>query len=267
VADIRDQAAAEKLVRGCDVIFNMAGQVSHIDSVKDPYQDLEINCRAQLSLLEACRRRNPGAKVLFAGTRQVYGIPSAPSVDEKHPLRPMDINGIHKMAGEYYHLLYHRLYGLRAVSLRLTNTYGPRQLMKHNRQGFIAWFVRKAVEGGTISLYGGGGQRRDLNHVEDVVDAFLLAAVHDRADGQVYNLGAPRSVSLRAIAETLVRLSGRGSVTRAPFPPDHKRIDIGSYHADTAKIRRELGWTPRIPLEQGLRETVAFYQAHRGRYW
>lgn len=266
ISDIRDRASIERLVRGQEFIFNMAGQVSHIDSVTDPFTDLEINCRAQLSLLEACRRHNPGVKVLFASTRQVYGVPSTHTVAEDHPLHPTDVNGIHKEAGEHYHLLYHRLYGVRATALRLTNTYGPRQLMKHNRQGFIAWFVRLAIEGGDIPLFGGGRQHRDMNHVEDVVDAFLLAA-DEKADGEVYNLGTDRSVSLRRIAEMLVRLSGRGRWHAVPFPPEKKRIDIGSYHADISKIRRELGWRPRIDLEEGLRETLAFYGTNRSHYW
>ncbi len=147
IADIRQQTTMNYLVRGRDVIFNLAGQVSHIDSMRDPYTDLEINCRSQLTMLEACRQHNPGVKVVFAGTRQVYGRPDSLPVDETHLVRPTDVNGINKAAGEYYHLVYNNVFGVRACSLRLTNVYGPRQLIRHNRQGFIGWFIRLALEG------------------------------------------------------------------------------------------------------------------------
>ncbi|MDH4209537.1 MAG: NAD-dependent epimerase/dehydratase family protein, partial [Anaerolineae bacterium] len=186
VADVRDVSGMNYLVQGQDYIFNLAGQVSHVDSMSDPYTDLEINCRSQLSLLEACRRNNPAVKVIYASTRQIYGVPDYLPVDEKHLLHPTDVNGINKMAGEWYHILYSHVYGIRATSLRLTNTYGPRQLMKHSRQGFIGWFIRLAIDGQEISLYGDGRQVRDLNYVDDAVEAFLLAGAKDNVNGQVY---------------------------------------------------------------------------------
>src|SRR3989441_2257677 len=179
IADVRQQSTMNYLVRDCDVIFNLAGQVSHIDSMQDPYTDLEINCRAQLSLLEACRRNNPSAKVVYAGTRQVDGRADTSLVSEAHLVRPTDINGINKAAGEYYHLVYNNVFGIRACSLRLTNVYGPRQLIRHNRQGFIGWFIRLALEGQEIEIYGDGTQVRDFVYVEDVADAVLRAGAND----------------------------------------------------------------------------------------
>jgi len=267
VADVRDASGMNYLVRGQDYIFNLAGQVSHIDSMSDPYTDLEINCRSQLSLLEACRRNNPSVKVIYASTRQIYGVPDYLPVDEKHLLHPTDVNGINKMAGEWYHILYSNVYGIRATSLRLTNTYGPRQLMKHNRQGFIGWFIRLAIDSEEISLYGDGRQLRDLNYVEDVVEAFLLAGAMEMVNGNVYNLGGLEPVSLLHIVETLMELCPLASYRLVPFPPEKKRIDIGDYYGDYTKIRETLGWQPRVPLREGLARTIEYYRQHKERYW
>jgi len=267
IADVRDASGMNYLVRGQDYIFNLAGQVSHVDSMSDPYTDLEINCRSQLSLLEACRRNNPTVKVIYASTRQIYGVPDYLPVDEKHLLHPTDVNGINKMAGEWYHILYSNVYGIRATSLRLTNTYGPRQLMKHNRQGFIGWFIRLATDGEEISLYGDGRQLRDLNYVDDVVEAFLLAGVMETVNGHVYNLGGPEPVSLLQIVEMLLELCPQASYKLVPFPPEKKRIDIGDYYGDYSKIRAALGWEPRVSLREGLSRTVDFYRKYKGHYW
>ncbi|MGQ9492158.1 MAG: NAD-dependent epimerase/dehydratase family protein [Anaerolineae bacterium] len=272
IADVRDVSGMNYLVRGQDYLFNLAGQVSHIDSMQDPYTDLEINCRAQLSILEACRHSNPGIKVVYASTRQVYGAPEYLPVDEKHLLRPTDVNGINKMAGEWYHILYNNVYGIRAVSLRLTNTYGPRLLMKHNRQGFVAWFIRQAIDNEEIQIFGNGLQVRDLNYVDDVVEAMLLAAIYDGANGRIFNLGNTPPVSLLEFVQVLLEVCqefgvGKGGYRLVPFPPDKKRIDIGDYYADYSKIRRILGWEPRVPLREGLRRTVAYYMQYREYYW
>ena len=265
IADVRGHGM-EYLVQGQDVLFNLAGQVSHLDSMTDPLTDLEINCRSQLSLLEAVRRGNPSLKIVYAGTRQIYGKPQYLPVDEKHPLHPTDVNGINKISGEMYHLVYHSVYGIRASSLRLTNTYGPRQLIKHNRQGFIGWFMRKAVLGEEIQVFGDGAQKRDFNHVDDVVAAFLLAGARDEADGRVFNLGASPPHTLKDLAETLVELAGGGGVRLVPFPEDRKRIDIGDFYADTSLIRQTLGWEAKVPLREGLKGTLEFYRQNQEHY-
>jgi UDP-glucose 4-epimerase len=272
IADVRDVSGMNHLVRGHDYLFNLAGQVSHIDSMHDPYTDLEINCRAQLSILEACRYNNPDIKIVYASTRQVYGAPEYLPVDEKHLLRPTDVNGINKMAGEWYHILYNNVYGIRAVSLRLTNTYGPRLLMRHSRQGFVAWFIRLAIDNQQIQIFGDGRQVRDLNYIDDVVEALLLAAVYDGANGRIFNLGNTPPVSLLEFVHTLLDVCqelgvGEGGYQLVPFPPDKKRIDIGDYYADYSKMQKTLGWTPVVGLREGLRRTVAYYTEHRQHYW
>ncbi len=265
IADVRGHGM-EYLVKGQEVLFNLAGQVSHLDSMVDPFTDLEINCRSQLSILEAVRKGNPEIKIVYAGTRQVYGKPQYLPVDEKHLLNPTDVNGINKISGELYHLVYHSVYGIRASSLRLTNTYGPRQLIKHNRQGFIGWFVRKAALGEEIQVFGDGTQKRDFNHVDDVVDAFLRAGATDASDGGVFNLGDAHPVSLLELVKLLIEMAGDGSWKLVPFPAERKRIDIGDFYADTTRVRKALGWEARVPLRKGLAETVAWYRAHKEHY-
>jgi UDP-glucose 4-epimerase len=266
VADIRHQAALNHLVRDREIIFNLAGQVSHIDSMRDPETDLEINCRAQLMLLEACRRHNPSTKVVFAGTRQVYGRPASLPVDETHIVRPTDINGVNKAAGEYYHLVYNNVFNVRACSLRLTNVYGPRQLVKHNRQGFIGWFVRLAVEGREIQIYGDGSQLRDFVYVDDAVDAFLRAGASDGVNGEVFNVGGFEPIRHRDLVQLLIETAGSGRVSFVEWPSDKKAIDIGSFYSDSGKFREATGWTPTVPLREGLRRTVEFYRAHLPKY-
>ena len=266
IADVRDPYSMRALVQGQDVIFNLAGQVSHIDSMTDPFTDLEINARSQLSILEACRYENPEVKIVYAGTRQQYGKPRYLPLDEDHLQAPTDVNGVNKLAGEWYHIVYHTAYGLRTTSLRLTNTYGPRQLIKHNRQGFIGWFVRLAVEGHTIQLYGDGRQLRDLTYVDDVVDAFLLAGSSDAANGRVYNLGGPAPISLYELACTIVELAGRGDVRLVPWPEERKKIDIGDVYSSYGRIQAELGWQPTTALRDGLARTLAYYGEHLQRY-
>ena len=266
VADIRQQSTMNYLVRDRDVIFNLAGQVSHIDSMRDPYTDLEINCRSQLTVLEACRKHNPRVKVVFAGTRQVYGRPKSLPVDETHLVEPTDVNGINKAAGEYYHLVYNNVFGVRACSLRLTNVYGPRQLIKHNRQGFIGWFIRLAVENQTIQIYGDGSQLRDFVYVDDAADAFLRAGASDACNGEVFNVGGDRPISHRELTTLLVDRAGTGAVRYVEWPAEQKAIDIGSFYADSSKFTRATGWTPSVALGDGLARTVAFYREHLHHY-
>lgn len=265
VADVRDWPRLPALIKGQDFLFNLAGQTSHLDSMTDPQTDLDINCRAQLAILEACRQHNPGIRIVFASTRQIYGRPDALPVAETHPLRPVDVNGINKLAGESFHLLYARVHGIRATALRLTNTIGPRMRIKDARQTFVGVWIRRLLEGAPIEVWG-GGQMRDFTYVDDAVDAFLLAAAHDSAIGKVYNLGGPPPVSLQQLAEMLVALNRGGVVAIRPFPADRQRIDIGDYYADDRRIRRELGWRPRTDLRTALRRTLTYYRAARRHY-
>ncbi|NOY59696.1 MAG: NAD-dependent epimerase/dehydratase family protein [Calditrichaeota bacterium] len=267
VADIRDQYSMNYLVKDQDYVFNLAGQVSHIDSMEDPFTDLEINCKSQLSILEACRHHNPNVKIIFAGTRQQYGKPDYVPVDENHLLHPTDVNGINKMAGEWYHILYNNVYGIKATSLRLTNTYGPRQLMKHGRQGFVSVFVRQIIEGETIKIFGDGKQIRDFNYIDDVVDAFLLAAAYDDCDGHVYNLGGDEPMMLIDFVKLLIQVAGGGEYEIVPFPKEKKRIDIGDYYGDYRRIRATLGWQYHTHMRTGLKKTIAYYRKYKEHYW
>jgi len=265
-ADMRDDSVMNHLVGGVDYIFNLAGSVSHLDSMTFPQRDLELNCQAQLALLEACRSFNPHVKIVFTSTRQVYGKPLYLPLDEQHRVSPLDINGINKLAAEYYHLLYQRVYGMRAVCLRLTNTYGPRQLLRHDRQGFIPWFIRAALTGGEIELFGDGRQKRDMNYVDDVVEALLLAGADESCEGEILNLGGDEPVMLSELAAELISITGRGTVRSTPFPTERQLIDIGNCYSSYKKINTALGWRPRTPLREGLRRTVEFYREH-GRYY
>ena len=265
ISDVRDQHSMRYLVQGQDYLFNLAGQTSHMDSMEDPGTDLEINCRAQLSILEACRRYNPRIKVVFASTRQIYGKPDYLPVDEKHLLRPVDVNGINKMAGEWYHILYNNVYELRACALRLTNTIGPRMRIKDARQTFLGVWVRLLLEGKTFEVWG-GEQLRDFTYVDDVVDAFLLAAASEEANGEVFNLGCERVIGLKALADLLVEVNGGGRYEIRSFPPDRKRIDIGDYYADYSRIRSVLEWEPKVSLREGLARTVAFFRDNLAHY-
>jgi len=266
IADIRQGTTMNYLVRGREVIFNLAGQVSHIDSMRDPHTDLEINCRSQLTLLEACRQHNPSTKVVYAGTRQIYGKPDRLPVDESQLVRPTDINGINKAAGEQYHLVYNNVFGIRACSLRLTNVYGPRQLIRHNRQGFIGWFVRMALEGREIQIYGDGSQIRDFVYVDDACDAFLRAGCDDATNGGVFNVGGSEPIAHRELVALLLEASGRGTMRFVEWPEDKRRIDIGSFYSDSTRMTTTTGWTPLVTLRAGLAATLSYYRDHFDRY-
>jgi UDP-glucose 4-epimerase len=267
VCDVRDPFAMTYLLQGKDYLFNLAGQTSHMDSMTDPQTDLDINANAQLSILEACRKANPDIKIVFASTRQIYGKPDYLPVDEKHPIRPVDVNGINKLAGEWYHLLYNNVYGIRACALRLTNTYGPGMRVKDARQTFLGIWVRLLLEGKPIKVFGDGLQLRDFNFVDDCVEALLLAGASNEANGKVFNLGSSEVVSLKDLAKLLVSLVNYGTYELIPFPPKRKAIDIGNYYSDFTLIEKELGWSPKIGLENGLKKTMAYYHEHKEQYW
>jgi len=266
ISDVRDRYSMCHLVQGQDYLFNLAGQTSHIDSMEDPYTDLEINAHAQLSILEACRHNNPAIKIVFASTRQIYGRPQYLPVDESHPIRPVDVNGINKMAGEEYHLVYNNVYGIRSAILRLTNTYGPRMRIKDARQTFLGIWIRNLIEGNPIKVFGDGSQIRDFNYIDDVVDALLLTALSDDANGKVFNLGAEDKLSLAETARLLTSFYNNENFHMVPFPENRKSIDIGDYWADFGLIRRELGWSPRVPLAEGLRRTLDFFEKNINYY-
>ena len=267
LTDVRDAAAMSSLIKNRQFLFNLAGQTSHLDSMTDPMTDLNINAAAQLHILEACRLHNRDLKIVFASTRQVYGRPEYLPVDEKHPIEPVDINGINKLAGEWYHLLYNNVYQIRACALRLTNTYGPGMRVKDARQTFLGIWIRRLIEGKPIQIFGDGKQRRDFNFVTDVVEALLRAAASREADGQLFNLGHHEQISLRELASMLVEINGSGNYELVPFPDDRKAIDIGDYYADFRKIDEVLGWSPQVTLENGLKQTLEFYRANQGHYW
>jgi UDP-glucose 4-epimerase len=258
ISDVRDDHSMRYLIQGQDFLFNLAGQTSHLDSMQDPFTDLEINCHAQLSILEVCRKYNPAIKIVFASTRQIYGKPDYLPVDEKHPVRPVDVNGVNKVAGEQFHILYNNVYGIRACALRLTNTIGPRMRIKDARQTFLGIWIRLLLEGIPFEVWG-GEQLRDFTYVEDAVEAFLLAAASDAANGRIFNLGGDSVISLKALAEMLIEVNAGGDYSLLSFPPGRKQIDIGDFYSDFSQISSALGWKPKVALREALSRTLAFY--------
>jgi UDP-glucose 4-epimerase len=265
-ADVGDAAAVRDAAARADVVFNLAGQVSHVESMAKPLFDLDVNTRSQLAFLEQLREVGSEAIVVYTSTRQIFGHPRYLPVDEDHPVSPVDVNGITKWAAEQLHLLYTELYGIRATAVRLTNVYGPRQRLVGDLQGFLPIFVRRALSGEPITVFGDGGQERDCLYVDDVVDCLLLAARGGEAAGEVFNVGNDERLSLRQIAEAVVDAAGSGSIESVPWPPDRDAIDIGSYYGDSSKAKRILGWEPRTPFSEGIRKTIEFYRSRRSQY-
>ncbi len=266
ISDVRDRFSMRALVKDQDFLFNLAGQTSHLDSMHNPYADLEINCHAQISILEACRHYNPDLKLIFASTRQLYGKPDYLPVDEQHLKRPVDVNGINKMAGEWYHILYNNVYGIRSCALRLTNTYGPRMRVMDARQTFLGIWVKQAIAGAPFEVWG-GDQLRDFTYVDDCISAMLLAACNPAADGQIFNLGGQKPLALRTMAELLIEENeGRGSFEIKEFPAERKKIDIGDYYCDWTLIKEKLGWQPKVDEREGLRKTLDFYRENIAQY-
>jgi UDP-glucose 4-epimerase len=266
ITDVRDQHAMAYHIKNKDYLFNLAGQTSHIDSMLDPQNDLEINATAQLSILEACRKHNNHIKIVFASTRQLYGKPEYLPVDELHPIRPVDVNGINKLAGEWYHLLYTKVYGIRACALRLTNTYGPGMRIKDARQTFLGIWIKNIIENIPIKVFGDGLQLRDFNFITDALDALLLSAIDLKAEGEVFNLGHHQYINLKDLAELVIDIYGKGSYEIIPFPDDRKKIDIGDYYSDYSKIKNTLGWEPKVELKEGLSETINYYKTNINYY-
>lgn len=267
ISDVRDSFSVKHLVQGQEYLFNLAGQTCHNDSMTNPYTDLDINAKAQLSIVEACRHHNRDLKLIFASTRQVYGKPKQLPVDENHPINPIDVNGINKVAGEWYHLLYNKVYGIRTTVLRLTNTYGPRMRTCDARQTFLGIWIRKLIEGKPFQIFGDGKQIRDYSYVDDCVDALIRCAESQESDGQVFNLGADDPMSLNETARILSEIVENGAYERVSFPPDRKVIDIGDYYADYRKIRATVNWSPQTKFKEGMKKTIQYYQTHWPKYW
>ena len=260
LSDVRDNAAINDLIRGHDFLFNLAGQTSHLDSMNDPITDLDINAKAQLSILEACRKYNPDIRIVFASTRQIYGKPNYLPVDEKHPRHPVDVNGINKIAGEQYHILYQEVYGIESSVLRLTNTYGPRMRIRDARQTFLGIWIRNLLEGKPIQVFGDGKQRRDYNYVEDVLDALLIAATEKNAIGKAYNLGSSEPLSLEDTAKIMYQKTKVGDYQMIPFPEDRKAIDVGDFICDYSAFRDQFGWEPKVSFEDGIQRSLEYFQ-------
>ncbi len=267
ISDVRDPYAMAHFLKGVDFLFNLAGQTSHIDSMSDPKSDLEINAAAQLAILEVCRKVNPALKIVFASTRQLYGRPEYLPVDESHPIRPVDVNGINKLAGEWYHILYNNVYGIRACALRLTNTYGPGMRVQDARQTFLGIWLRLLIEGKSIKVFGDGLQLRDFNYVDDCVNALLLAGACEISNGKVYNLGSSEVTKLKDLAELLIDINGAGSCELVPFPVERKSIDIGDYYSNFDLISSDLGWQPKVGLKLGLENSLKYYRKNYKHYW
>ncbi len=267
ISDVRDPHSFKYLISGQDYLFNLAGQTSHVDSMENPETDLAINTLAQLQILEACRHYNPDVRIVFASTRQVYGRPLSIPVNEDHPLAPVDLNGVHKLAAEQYHQLFNNIYGIRSVILRLTNTYGPRMRVVDARQTFLGIWIRRVLEGKPILIFGDGEQIRDYNYIDDVVDALLLAANADLCCGEVLNLGSNEAFSLTETANVFKKLVPEGEIEYVPFPQNRLVIDIGDYRADYSRIKARLGWEPKINFEEGLSRTLAYYRENQNKYW
>jgi nucleoside-diphosphate-sugar epimerase len=266
ISDVRDRYSMDYLVKDKEIMFNLAGTLSHVDSMADPFSDLEINCKSQLSILESCRHNNPEIKIVWAGTRNQYGRAQYLPVNEDHPQVPTDVNGINNIAGEQYHLLYNSVYGLKTCSLRLTNCYGPRHQMRHSRQGVLNWFIRQIMDGEEIKLFGSGIQIRDINFVDDVTNAFLLVGAADNVWGQAYNLGG-NAVSLEEFVKKIIKVYGKGRFSSAEFTDDRKKIEIGNYIADWGKIKKDVNWKPIVNVEKGIERTIKYYEKNKKQYW
>jgi len=265
IGDIRGAYIMRFLLADQNFLFNLAAQTSHLDSMAAPADDLAINCAAQLQLLEACRAVNPGITIVHAGTRQIYGRPDYLPVDERHPLRPVDVNGVNKMAGEAYHLLFHDVYGIKSRSLRLTNVYGPGMRIKDARQTFLGIWLRRVIEGQPFEIWS-GEQRRDLLYVDDAAEAFLYAAVTQEAEGLALNVGGYEACNLADLAEAVIAAYGGGKYEIREFPAERKRIDIGDFVTDDRRFRAISGWRPRVRLVEGLRRSLDYYRRYLACY-
>ncbi len=266
-SDIRNELSMNHLVQGKDYIFHLAGQVNHVDSMRNPIQDLDINCKGTLVLLEACAHHNRDVRIIFAGTRGEYGKSVKIPVDEDHPTNPVGVYAVTNLTAEKMVLVYHNVKGLQGICLRITNTFGPRHQMMHDEYGVLNWFIRKALDNEAIPVFGDGTILRDFLYIDDLVEALLACAISPKAYGDVYNVGSGRGISFRDLAEKIVAIAGSGNVAYVPFTRERKEVEPGDYVADISKIRQIVGWSPHVPLEEGIRKTVAYYRLYREHYW
>jgi UDP-glucose 4-epimerase len=266
-SDVRDQHSMDYLVQGKDYIFHLAGQVNHVESVRNPIQDLDINCRGTLVLLEACRKFNRGARIIFSGTRGEYGASVHLPVDENHPTNPKGIYAVTNLTAEKMILVYHDIHKIQGICLRITNTYGERHQMQHDEFGVLNWFIRKAMDDETIPIFGDGKILRDFLYVGDLVDCFLMVAAYPQAYGEVFNVGTAIPVSFIDLAKKIVDIAGKGSVDFAEFTPERKEVEPGDYYTDISKIKRVVSWGPQTSLDEGIKKTIEFYKEHKKAYW
>lgn len=266
-SDIRDRNSMNYVVREQDYIFHLAGQVSHVDSITDPFTDVDINVNGTLAVLEACRKFNPDARIIFTGTRGQYGPSVKLPVDESAPTNPMGMYAITNLTAEKIVLMYHQVHHVRGVCLRITNTYGPRHQMKHNRYGVLNWFIRLALDNETIPIFGDGRILRDFIYIDDLTSALMMCGLCDAAYGDLFNVGSGVPISFLDLMNKIVEIAGSGSYEYTPFTAERKALEPGDYWGDISKIKSVVGWEPRVPMEEGLQRTIAYYRAHRDHYW
>ena len=265
--DIRNAALMKKLVKGHNVLFNIAAQTSHTDSIDRPFLDIDINALGQINILESCRKFAPAIKIVYCSTRAIYGSAPVRLVGENCPVNPMDIYAVDKLAGEYYHQIYNRVHGLKTVVLRVSNGYGPRAQMKQPSFGILNWFIRLVVDNSDIKIFGDGKQVRDYMHVDDISKAFLAAGAQNFDGCPTFNVGTGRGIPLIDIVKKIVQIAGKGRIVYVPWPEKNKKIDVGDFIADVSKIKRGLKWRDSVPLEQGLKQTIEYYEKNKNYYW
>ena len=266
-ANVGDRSVMDHHVSGQDIIFNIGMHSCHLDSMKNPVFDIEMNVVPQIAFLESVRSRNPEARVVYIGTRAQYGQVHEPPITETTPLNPMDIYSVSKQAVEWYHMLYSKICGLRPTSLRLGNTYGPRHQMRHAKYGVQNYLIRLALDNQKIQVFGDGSQKREMIYVDDVIECLLLLGERDQCVGQVYAIGAKEGIAFLELVKKIIETCGSGSYTHAPWPEDRKMIEVGDVVTDYTKLTAHTGWIPSTRLSEGLRITAEYYRKHKAHYW
>lgn len=267
VADIRSQSAMNSAVRGKDYIFHLAGQVSHIDSIKYPLKDLSINAEGTLVTLEACRKYNPETKLIFTGTRGQYGSSVRLPVSENHPMNPKGVYAITNLCAEKLVMVYDEIHKIRAIALRITNTYGPRHQMMHDEYGVLNWFIRKAIDNEVIPVFGNGLIKRDFLYIDDLVKALVMCGLSNDAYGNIFNIGSGKATDFVELAKIIISIAKSGSFKFTDFSKERKEIEPGDYYADIKKIKTIVGWKPAVSLNEGIERTINYYKKFKNKYW